>query len=331
MNKKIFTLILSFLLCAALLMGCAGAPTAAVPSVQEPAPAQSAAQAVSQQPAGGVLMLRINPEIALHYDGSGKITKLEGRNRDGVALIRDYTGYEGKDTTEVLSQLVDLLGQSGYFVEEADGSARKIVLELDAGSQVPTNTFLQDMAAHVEQCVQDQNWVGYKEYEYDTPQPASQPAAAPVTRTPEPAAPSAEPVVTPTEPAPAPTQPAVSGTKGPCSVCGDYDCDDGAYCDDWDEKAENLREQENIRSNTTCEVCGDYDCDDGAYCDDWDEKAENLREQENIRSNTPCEVCGDYDCDDGAYCDDWDDRYEDDHDDHDDDDDDDHHRRHHDD
>lgn len=59
-----------------------------------------------------------------------------------------------------------------------------------------------------------------------------------------------------------------------------------------------------------CEVCGDYGCDDGAFCDDWDEKWENLKEQENIRINTPCEVCGDYDCDDGVFCDDWDDRYE---------------------
>ena len=289
MNKKFFALIFSVLLCAALLMGCAGAPTAAQPSAREAAPAELSAQAVPQQTAGGVLMLRINPEIALHYDGSSRITKLEGRNRDGVALLQGYTGYQGKDTTEVLSELVDLLGQAGYFVEEADGSARKIVLELDAGSQVPSNTFLQDMAAHVEQCVQDQNWVGYKEYEYDALQPVSQPAA-----------PAAEPIPaptesTPTEPVPAPTQPAAPSTKAACSVCGEYDCDDGAYCDD------------------------------------WDEKAENLREQENIRGNTPCDVCGDYDCDDGAYCDDWDDRHDDDHHDWDDDDDGHHHRRHHDD
>ena len=64
---------------------------------------------------------------------------------------------------------------------------------------------------------------------------------------------------------------------------------------------------------TNCNICGEYDCDDGIYCDDWDEKQENLHEQENIRNHTPCDICGEYDCDDGIYCDDWDDRYDDHH------------------
>ena len=119
--------------------------------------------------------------------------------------------------------------------------------------------------------------------------------------------------------------------KALCAVCGEYDCDDGIYCDDAHEKAENLREQENRKNGTPCQVCGDYDCDDGIYCDDAHEKAENLREQENRKNGTPCQVCGDYDCDDGIYCDDWDDH--DDHDDWDDRDDHDDHRHghHHDD
>ena len=64
---------------------------------------------------------------------------------------------------------------------------------------------------------------------------------------------------------------------------------------------------------TRCPVCYDDDCDDGIYCDDAHEKAENLREQENRQNGIRCSVCGDYDCDDGAYCDDWDDRYDDHH------------------
>ena len=140
-----------------------------------------------------------------------------------------------------------------------------------------------------------------QEAEYSAAVPAEAPAAA------EPA---------PAE-LPAPTEPAATR----CPVCYDDYCDDGAYCDDWDDRAENLREAENRKNGTSCPVCGDYDCDDGAYCDDWDEKAENLREEENRKNGIRCPVCGDYDCDDGAYCDDWDDRCDDDR----------HHGRHHDD
>ena len=105
-----------------------------------------------------------------------------------------------------------------------------------------------------------------------------------------------------------PTTPVITPTA--CDICGEYDCDDGAYCDDWDEKLENQLEAQNRPNGTPCEVCGEYDCDDGAYCDDWDEKLENQLEAQNRPNGTPCEVCGEYDCDDGAYCDDWDDRRE---------------------
>ena len=36
-----------------------------------------------------------------------------------------------------------------------------------------------------------------------------------------------------------------------------------------------MSEEENL-----CPICGDDDCDDGEYCDDADEKAENQRENE---------------------------------------------------
>ena len=68
---------------------------------------------------------------------------------------------------------------------------------------------------------------------------------------------------------------------------------------------------------TLCETCGDDDCDDGIYCDDADELAENLWEAEQEKKGTPCKICGQRDCDDSPYCDDyWDDEDCDDDDDH---------------
>jgi hypothetical protein len=266
--KKLTTLILVLALSAALLVGCTvPQETAAMigEGKQIPILAEPAKEAA---PAGGVLRLKINPEIALHYDENGKVTKLEGRNGDGIRILEGFTGYEGKDTSQVLQELVDVIGKAGYFVEEADASARRIVLELDPGSQVPHETFLEDMAVHVKACVESKTWVGEREFEYAEPVPET----AAVPKETAPAATAAAPKETAPAAAPKATGSAVSAKL--CPVCADDDCDDGKYCDDWDDKAENLREQENRKNNTPCTVCGEYDCDDGKYCDDWDERYE---------------------------------------------------------
>lgn len=323
--KKLVTFVLTLALCASLLIGCAApANNDSHPHSHNHAE-EVAVPASNAEALGGVLLLKINPEIALHFDENGKVTKLEGQNPDGVQILEGYTGYTGKDTTLVLEELVERIGQAGYFVEEADGTSRRIILELDPGSQVPHQEFLQDMAAHVKACVDNKTWVGEREYDYNE---------VPTT---------AAPV--------APSTPAASSVTL-CPVCGDFDCDDGKYCDDADEKAENLQKLENLKNGvgcptcgeldcddgkycddgprqtgstkkttsgtkktstaTLCPICADDDCDDGKYCDDADEKAENLREAENRKNGVRCPVCGDYDCDDGKYCDDWDDRYDDD-------------------
>ena len=311
-KKRILTLVMVLALSAALLIGCAAPKQAAVESHDHGHGHEPAVELVMDQVSGGVLCLKINPEIALHYDEAGKVTKLEGRNADGKKILEGVTNYAGKDTSQVLTELVELIGKAGYFVEEADGQARKIVLELDPGSQVPHEQFLEDMAAHVKSCVENKNWVGEKEYEY------------PEALTTEPTTPAAEPTGGSTASSTVPT--------GLCPVCADDDCNDGKYCDDADDKAENLREYERLMSGEVCPVCADPDCDDGQYCDDADEKAENERENAEKKektsststkntstqkktTKTKCPVCGDRDCDDGKYCDDWDDRYDDDDDD----------------
>ena len=302
-NKNFLIVILALALSAALLVGCA--PKQQAVTLPEVAPV------AEESTSGGVLFLKVNPEIALHYDENGKVTKVEARNADARNLLKNFTGFEGKQAQEVLEELVQLIGNAGYLVEEAEGKARRIVLELDPGSQVPHEKFLEDMAAHVKQCVENTEWTGEVEYDYDE---------APVKTL------STETVpVVPEKPV------------NLCPTCGDDDCDDGEYCDDADELQENLREEQPKPTEpkptkpapTLCPICGDDDCDDGEYCDDWDELEENLREKENREKGIRCPVCGDDDCDDGDDCDDWDERFEDDDDD--DDDDDHHHGRHHDD
>lgn len=241
-NKKIFNLMMVLALSAALLAGCAATPKAAVETHNHDHEQEAFLARLMDQSAGGVLCLKINPEIAVHYDENGKVNDVVARNADGAQILQGFTGYQGKDTSTVLEELVKRIGEAGYFVEEAEGEARKVVLELDPGSNIPHETFLEDMAAHVKLCIENKEWVGERDYEYETTAPTEATKAA--------------------TPATQETVPA-----GLCPVCADDDCDDGAKCDDADEKAENLREYEANKNKKACTICGEKDCDDGKDCD----------------------------------------------------------------
>ena len=94
----------------------------------------------------GVLTLRVNPEIEIHYNQSGKVVALEGDNQDGREIVEAYPDYIGKDCEIVVQELVEEIHAAGYFVEEVEGQPRRVVLELDDDSQEPREDFLEDMS-----------------------------------------------------------------------------------------------------------------------------------------------------------------------------------------
>ena len=250
--KKIVSLIAVLALSTALLAGCGGT----MPAAAQPLPETEAVQEqVAEVLDGGVLCLKVNPEIALHYDAEGKVVKLEGRNPEGTQILENIGDCTGKDTQQVLEELVTAIGKAGYFVEEVDGEAQRIVLELETGSCVPSEQFLHDMAAHVKSCVERRCWV-----DGDT-------AAALCVSCREDGCPGGENCRYYSAPA--------ETDEACCPVCYDDDCDDGQYCDDYDERTENEQEAERRQNATPCGVCGEYDCDDGIWCDDRDERHEN--------------------------------------------------------
>lgn len=235
--KKVLSLMAVLVLSAALLTGCGGTASAAAQRVEEPV---QTTNEVAETLTGGVLCLKVNPEIALYYDGEGKVLKLEGRNAEGTQILENFADCTGKDMAQALEELVIAIGKAGYFVEEVEGTAQQIVLELDPGSSVPNEQFLHNMAAHVKTCVERRCWVSGEE------------SAA--------------------EAVPAATQ---TVAENVCPVCYDDDCDDGEYCDDYDDRGENVRERERRQDAAACTVCGEYDCDNGVWCDNWDERHEN--------------------------------------------------------
>ncbi len=112
----------------------------------------------SPKASGGVLCVRVNPEIAVTFDENGKVTKVEARNDDGQAILTDYTGYEGKETREVVTDLVTAIGDAGYFVEEVEGKSRKITIEVEPGTEMPYDGFLGEVISDVQNYVTTNDW-----------------------------------------------------------------------------------------------------------------------------------------------------------------------------
>ncbi len=113
---------------------------------------QSAAEGESLS-ATGTVVLKVNPEIAVEYDEEGLVTRLIGKNDEGEKIVDTYSDYIGKDSGLVLEELIALIDQAGYFIEEVEGEKRQIVLELETGSSLPQENFLEGLAANVQQAV----------------------------------------------------------------------------------------------------------------------------------------------------------------------------------
>ena len=107
---------------------------------------------------GGVLVLSVNPEIAVEYDENGTVTGVTARNDDALAIINSCTGLIGQPTREVVTDLVTAIGEAGYFVEEIEGERRQITLEIEPGSSLPNDAFLDDVIADIRDAVNRHDW-----------------------------------------------------------------------------------------------------------------------------------------------------------------------------
>ena len=102
----------------------------------------------------GTLTLSVNPEIQIEYDEAGRVLALTGRNEDGKGIVEVYTDYIGKDCDEVLQDLIVEIHEAGFFVDGVDGNEKNIVLQLEPGSVLPDDDFLEEMCASTQAAVQ---------------------------------------------------------------------------------------------------------------------------------------------------------------------------------
>ena len=85
----------------------------------------------------GTLVIKVNPEIAVDYDNEGKVVGVRGLNDDGKALVGSYSGFEGRASDSVVTELVTMIHEAGYFETEIEGEGRQITIEIEKGSEMP--------------------------------------------------------------------------------------------------------------------------------------------------------------------------------------------------
>ncbi len=210
-KRSILAIILIFVMSFTCLIGCGQEEAVAKTEVKETVEETTAevieiVEVAAEVENGGVISLKVNPEIDIFYDTNGNVQKIEARNADAKELLKDYTGYVGKTTREVVTELVTKIGDAGYFVEELDGTSRQITIEIETGSILPSEEFLDEVIADVQECVKNHDWnspisannrLDYDISDYGTTEPAPTPKPTP---TPEP-----KPTPNPTpQPTPAP-------------------------------------------------------------------------------------------------------------------------------
>ena len=151
-NRLFAVMTMAMMLGAGTLTGCGGTvQEAAGETVQETAgevTMQDAAASVV--PETGVLYVKVNPEVAVHYDDQGIVTAVEGVNSDGISLVQNAEQFIGRECREVVRDLVEDINEAGYFTEEIEGENRQIVIEVEKGSAIPDQEFLNEIVADVQ-------------------------------------------------------------------------------------------------------------------------------------------------------------------------------------
>ena len=149
------------ILSTALLTGCGSQQTASDSSAQTSAeeitaeaPAEAGSTALAET---GILVLSVNPEIQIDYDKEGIVTAITGRNEDGKKIAEASQDEIGKNCDEVLKNLITEIHSAGYFVEDIDGHQKNIVVQIEPGSVLPSDDFLESMSASTQSAVKGLN------------------------------------------------------------------------------------------------------------------------------------------------------------------------------
>lgn len=132
-KTKLIALMIAILMIFGLVAGCAN---------------QGENAAAAQ--GGGSILLRVNPEISIRYDQQGNVTSLKAKNKDASEIVGGVSGFAGRPSSEVISELVGKIHEAGYLVEEIEGERRQITIEIEKGSKMPNEEFMNGIIQAVQ-------------------------------------------------------------------------------------------------------------------------------------------------------------------------------------
>lgn len=75
----------------------------------------------------GVIVLTTGAVFRIRYDTQGNVGDIFGDNDPGLAILEEYTDYEGKAVTEVLQKLIELSAKNKVLTEDISTILMKII------------------------------------------------------------------------------------------------------------------------------------------------------------------------------------------------------------
>lgn len=140
MKKKHFLRALSIVLTVILVFGmgaCAPAPTQdntdATVNVNSPIPV-------------GMLLLSTDAVLQVVYNAAGRVTTVEGVDKQGQAVASAYTDYIGKECAAVVDELLRLCAYNGYLTD----AVKTVAIKQVAGSKIPSESFLEEIGTQAQ-------------------------------------------------------------------------------------------------------------------------------------------------------------------------------------
>ena len=165
-KRNLILLVMAMVMGLSSLTGCAAGAketaasetTEAVASAEETSTEIVMETETSAPASGGTLLISVNPKIAVEYDKDGLVTGVTARNNEAFDIINKCEGLIGAPTDDAVAKLVTAIGDAGYFVEDVDGSGRQIIIEIEEGSAIPYDSFVDDVVNGVKACVNTHHW-----------------------------------------------------------------------------------------------------------------------------------------------------------------------------
>lgn len=135
---KILALTMCFVMLLGILAGCGGKDDTS--SSTTPTKDHSVPEII------GTVMLNVNACVDISFDAEGRVLNLLEVDSDAYELLSEYAGYLESSCAEVVKELVELSIDKELLTSDFNN----IIIMQRPGAQLPSESFLTDLAAEAE-------------------------------------------------------------------------------------------------------------------------------------------------------------------------------------